>query len=79
MNKEYILSIPQKEMLNTFTVSTKYPMKELQDAVWNINSKKLKIWLDLWEDSLDYEDCEFEVIPDNTNYKLIIYTNETDN
>lgn len=76
MNREYILSIPQRERLNTFVLSTKYPVKELQEAVWNINSKKLKIWVDLWMDSLDYENSEFEIIPNEENYKLIIYTNE---
>lgn len=76
MNREYILSVPQREVLNTFVLSTKYPVKELQDAVWNINSKKLKIWIDLWMDSLDYENSEFEIIPNEQNYKLIIYTNE---
>lgn len=76
MNREYILSVPQREVLNTFMVSTKHPVKELQEAVWNINSKKLKIWIDLWMDSLDYESCEFEIIPNEENYKLIIYTNE---
>jgi len=76
MNREYILSVPQREVLNTFVLSTKYPVKELQESVWNINSKRLKIWIDLWMDSLDYEGCEFEIIPNEQNYKLIIYTNE---
>ena len=77
MNKEYQLNSFQRTTLGLFNLSTKYSVKDLQEATWIIRSSKNydpfgKIWLD----TLDYEDCEFEIIPDGDNYKLIIYTNE---
>ena len=77
MNKEYQLNSFQRTTLGLFNLSTKYSVKDLQEATWIIRSSKNydpfgKIWLD----TCDYENCDFEIISDGDNYKLIIYTNE---
>lgn len=78
MNREYVLLAHQREYLNTFIDSTKYSTKALGEVLWGIprNVKTLDIYIGMWLDSCDYEDCDFEIIPDGDNYKLIIYTNE---
>ena len=77
MNKEFNLTPDQRSILSKFELNTKYLVKSLQEATWIVRSTKNydpfgKIWLD----SLDYENSEFEIIPNEENYKLIIYTNE---
>lgn len=77
MNKEFSLTPGQRNILFKFELNTKYSVKHLQRATWLLRSAENydpfgKIWLD----SLDYENCEFEIIADGSNYKLIIYTNE---
>lgn len=77
MNKEFSLTPDQRSILSNFELNTKYSVKNLQEATWVVRSTENydpfgKIWLD----SLDYENCEFKIIADDINYKLIIYTNE---
>lgn len=77
MNREYKLNTFQRNKLDLFNLSTKYSVKDLVEATWIMRSSQNydpfgKIWLD----SIDYEDCEFEIISHNDDYKLIIYTNE---
>ena len=77
MNKEFSLTPGQRNILFKFELNTKYSVKNLQETTWLLRSAENydpfgKIWLD----SLDYENCEFEIIADGSNYKLIIYTNE---
>ena len=77
MNREYQLNTFQRNRLDLFNLSTKYSVKDLQEATWILRgSANYDPFGKIWLDSIDYENCEFEIIPDGDNFKLIIYTNE---
>lgn len=74
MNKEFVIRSEQRVHLS-FDDNTKYSIRKLQDFLWDI-SEGDSIFSLLWQETLQRETQVFEIIPDNTNYKLIIYTNE---
>ena len=78
MNKEFSLTPIEREQLSIFDLDSKYPVLRLQSALWNIKPKDQhkSIFVDIYMDTYDYEGYEFEIVADDTNYKLIIYTNE---
>ena len=74
MNREYQLNTFQRNRLDLFNLSTKYSVKDYKKTWILRGSANYDPFGKIWLDSLDYEDCEFEIIPDGDNYKLIIYT-----
>lgn len=77
MNREYQLNTFQRNRLDLFNLSTKYSVKDLQEATWILRgSANYDPFGKIWLDTCDYENCDFEIISDGDNYKLIIYTNE---
>lgn len=78
MNKEFSLTPTEREQLSIFDLDSKYSVLKLQSALWDIKPKDQhkSVFVDIYMDTYDYEGCEFDIVADDTNYKLIIYTNE---
>ena len=79
MNKEFSLTPDERNILSKFELNTKYSVKNLQEATWVVRStENYDPFGKIWSDSLDYENCEFDIIADDNHYIYIltIYTND---
>ena len=76
MNREFVLTEFQRDMLSLYVDSTKYPTSRLQLYLWDViieDYEDMRYFGEIWRETIDCESCSFDII-DN---KLTIY--DTDN